>query len=90
VAVVFEENSRGGPYWFFFIYINKKYIVVKKVTRMSFASRGSVRKRMAKEWANKDRYNPSHGVPKPHMPLPRGKVVVRSVPAWGDASSRSR
>jgi hypothetical protein len=46
--------------------------------------------RMAKEWANKDRYNPSHGVPKPRMPLPRGKVVVRSVPAWGDASSRSR
>jgi hypothetical protein len=46
--------------------------------------------RMAKEWANKDRYNPSHGVPKPRMPLPRGKAVVRSVPAWGDASSRSR
>jgi hypothetical protein len=36
--------------------------------------------RMAKEWANKDRYNPSHGVPKPRMPLPRGKAVVRSVP----------
>jgi hypothetical protein len=46
--------------------------------------------RMAKEWANKDMYNPSHGVPKPRMPLPRGKAVVRSVPAWGDASSRSR
>jgi hypothetical protein len=46
--------------------------------------------RMAKEWANKDRYNPSHGVPKPRMPLPRGKAMVRSVPAWGDASSRSR
>jgi hypothetical protein len=45
--------------------------------------------RMAKEWANKDRYNPLHGVPKPRMPLPRGKAVVRSVPAWGDASSRS-
>jgi hypothetical protein len=45
--------------------------------------------RMEKEWANKDRYNPSHGVPKPRMPLPRGKVVVRSVPTWGDASSRS-
>jgi hypothetical protein len=45
--------------------------------------------RMAKEWANNDRYNPSHGVPKPHMPLPRGKAAVRSVPAWGDASSRS-
>jgi hypothetical protein len=46
--------------------------------------------RMAKEWANKDRYNPSHGVPKPRMPLPRGKAEVRSFPAWGDASSRSR
>jgi hypothetical protein len=46
--------------------------------------------RMAKEWANKDRYNPSHGVHKPRIPLPRGKIVVRSVPAWGDASSRSR
>jgi hypothetical protein len=46
--------------------------------------------RMAKEWANKDRYNPSHGVPKPRMPLPRGKAMVRSVPAWGDASSRNR
>jgi hypothetical protein len=46
--------------------------------------------RMAKEWENKDRYNPSHGVPKPRMPLPRGKAVVRSVPAWGEASSRSR
>jgi hypothetical protein len=46
--------------------------------------------RMAKEWEKKDRYNPSHGVPKPRMPLPRGKVVVRSVPAWGDASYRCR
>jgi hypothetical protein len=46
--------------------------------------------KMAKEWANKDRYNPSHGVPKPCMPLPRGKAVMRSVFAWGDASSRSR
>jgi hypothetical protein len=46
--------------------------------------------RIAKEWANKDRYNPSHGVPEPRMPLPRGKAVVRSVPAWGDVSSRSR
>jgi hypothetical protein len=46
--------------------------------------------RLAKEWANKDRYNPSHGVPKSRMPLPRGKAVVRSVPVWGDGSSRSR
>jgi hypothetical protein len=46
--------------------------------------------RMANKWVNKDRYNHSHGVPKPRMPLPKGKAVVRSVPAWGDASSRSR
>jgi hypothetical protein len=46
--------------------------------------------RMAKEGANKDGYNPSHGVPEPRMPLPRGKAVLRSVPACGDASSRSR
>jgi hypothetical protein len=31
--------------------------------------------RMAKEWANKDRYKPSHDVPKPRMPLPRGKLL---------------
>jgi hypothetical protein len=47
-------------------------------------------RRMAKEWADKDRYHPSHGVPEPHMPLPRGKVVVRSIPTWGGRSSCSR
>jgi hypothetical protein len=46
--------------------------------------------RMAKEWAKKERYHPSHGVPKPCMPLPRGKAVVRSVPAWGNGNSCSR
>jgi hypothetical protein len=43
--------------------------------------------RMAKEWANKDRYNPSHGVPESRMPLPRGKAIVRIVPAWGEKSA---
>jgi hypothetical protein len=46
--------------------------------------------RMAKEWANKDRYHPSQGVPEPHMPLPKGKGFVRKVPTWGDEGSRSR
>jgi hypothetical protein len=46
--------------------------------------------RMAKEWVNNDRYNPSHGIPKPRMTLARGKAVVRRVLAWGDASSCSR
>jgi hypothetical protein len=45
---------------------------------------------MAKEWANKDRYSPSPGLPKPRMPLARCKAVVRSVLAWGDVISRSR
>jgi hypothetical protein len=55
-----------------------------------FCFKRKCEERMTKEWANKDRYNPSHGVPKPHMSLPRGKAVVRSIPAWGDVSSRSR
>jgi hypothetical protein len=38
--------------------------------------------KMAKEWANKDRYNPYHGVPKPRMALPMGKAMVRSIPTW--------
>jgi hypothetical protein len=35
--------------------------------------------RMAKEWASKDRYHPPHGVPEPHMPIPKGKGFVRKV-----------
>jgi hypothetical protein len=46
--------------------------------------------RMEKKWANKDRYNPSHGVTKPRMPLPRDKAVVRCIPTWADVSSCSR
>jgi hypothetical protein len=57
-------------------------IVGEVVTRMSFASIGSER-RMAKEWANKDRYHPFHGVPDSRMPLPRGKDILRKIPAWG-------
>jgi hypothetical protein len=39
--------------------------------------------RMPKEWANKDRYLPSHGVPEPRTPLPKGKGFVRKFLAWG-------
>jgi hypothetical protein len=46
--------------------------------------------RMAKEWANKDRYHPSHGVPEPRMPLPKGKGFVHKVLAWGDERSHSQ
>jgi hypothetical protein len=40
--------------------------------------------RMAKEWANKDKYHPSDGVLEPHVQMPRAKASVRTVPAWGE------
>jgi hypothetical protein len=43
--------------------------------------------RMAKEWANKDKYNPSNGVLEPRMQMPRAKASVRTVPAWGERNA---
>jgi hypothetical protein len=40
--------------------------------------------RMAKEWANKDKYHPSDGVLGPRMQMPRAKASVRTVRAWGE------
>jgi hypothetical protein len=40
--------------------------------------------RMAKEWANKDKYHPPNGVLEPHVQTPRAKASVRTVPAWGE------
>jgi hypothetical protein len=40
--------------------------------------------RMAKEWANKDKYQPSSGVLEPRVQMPRAKASVRTVPAWGE------
>jgi hypothetical protein len=40
--------------------------------------------RMAKEWANKDKYHPSSGVLEPSAQMPRAKVSVRTVLAWGE------
>jgi hypothetical protein len=40
--------------------------------------------RMAKEWANKDKYHPSDGVLEPRVQMPRAKASVRTVRAWGD------
>jgi hypothetical protein len=40
--------------------------------------------RMAKEWANKDKYHPSSGVLEPRVQMPRAKAIVRTVPAWGE------
>jgi hypothetical protein len=40
--------------------------------------------RMAKEWANKDKYHPSSGVLEPRVQMTRAKASVRTVPAWGE------
>jgi hypothetical protein len=40
--------------------------------------------RMAKEWANKDKYYPSNGALEPRVQMPRAKASVRTVPAWGE------
>jgi hypothetical protein len=40
--------------------------------------------RMAKECANKNKYHPSNGLLEPRVQMPRAKVSVRIVPAWGE------
>jgi hypothetical protein len=40
--------------------------------------------RMAKEWANKDKYHPSDGVLEPRAQMPRAKESMRTVPTWGE------
>jgi hypothetical protein len=39
---------------------------------------------MGKEWANKDKYHPFDGVLEPRVQMPRVKVSVRTIPAWGE------
>jgi hypothetical protein len=39
--------------------------------------------RMAKEWANKDKYHLSDGVLEPRAQMPRAMASVRTVRAWG-------
>jgi hypothetical protein len=43
-----------------------------------FCFKKKCEERITKEWPNKDRYNPSHGVPESRMPLPRGKAIVHT------------
>jgi hypothetical protein len=40
--------------------------------------------RMAKEWANKDKYHLFDGVLEPRVQMPRTKESVRTVRAWGE------
>jgi hypothetical protein len=43
--------------------------------------------RMAKEWANRNKYHPSSGVLKARVQMPRAKASVRIVLAWGERKS---
>jgi hypothetical protein len=43
--------------------------------------------RMAKDWANKDKYRPSNGVLESCVQMPRAKVSVRRVLAWGEGKA---
>jgi hypothetical protein len=40
--------------------------------------------RIAKEWANKDKYHPFNVVLEPRVQMPRAKTSVRTVSAWGE------
>jgi hypothetical protein len=46
-----------------------------------FCFKGKGEERIAKEWANKDKYHPSNGVLEPRVQMPKAKVSVRTVPA---------
>jgi hypothetical protein len=37
-----------------------------------------------KEWANKDKYHPSNGIPEPRVQMPEDMVSVRTIPTWGE------
>jgi hypothetical protein len=64
-------------------------IVGEMVTRVSFASSKKSEERMAKEWANKDKYHRSNGVLEPRVQMPWAKAIVRTVPSWGDRKVKS-
>jgi hypothetical protein len=49
-----------------------------------FCFKRKCEERMAKDWANKDKYHPSNGVLEPRVQMPRAKMIVRMVSARGD------
>jgi hypothetical protein len=49
-----------------------------------YCGRDGHKERMAKEWANKDKYHPSDGVLESRVQMPRVKASVRTIRAWGE------
>jgi hypothetical protein len=58
--------------------------IVGEMAKDDFFFKRKREERMAKDWANKDKYHPSDGVLEPRVQMPRAKVSVRTVPAWGE------
>jgi hypothetical protein len=54
------------------------------VHKVEFCFKRKREERMAKEWANKDKYHRSDGVFEPRVQMPRAKASVRTVRAWGE------
>jgi hypothetical protein len=52
--------------------------------KRAFCFKRKREERMAKEWANKDKYHPFSGVLEPRVQMPRAKASVRTVPSWGE------
>jgi hypothetical protein len=52
--------------------------------KRAFCFKRKCEERMAKEWANKEKYHPSNGVLEPRVQLPRAKASVRTVRSWGE------
>jgi hypothetical protein len=52
--------------------------------KSEFCFRMKREERMAKEWANKDKYHHPNGVLEPRVQMPRDKASVRTVQAWGE------
>ena len=76
-----RENPKPRPFHFHCGYCGKDG------HQEEFCYRKRKDERRAKEWANKDRYRPSCGVPEPRVEsLPRGKGFVRSFPTHGARS----
>jgi hypothetical protein len=56
----------------------------RDVHKDEFCFKRNREERMAKEWANEDKYHLSNGVLARRVQMPRPKASVRTVRAWGE------
>jgi hypothetical protein len=73
-----HSKSKPRPIWFHCDFCGKDG------HKREFCFKRKREERMAKEWANKDKYHPPNGILEPLVPMPRAKASVRTVPGWGE------